>query len=661
MRCFNHKFIQNFAYKRKKAFFLSSFPLSIAVSRISKSRCKPFISESDEDKTAFSCMASLFINRNQAVKKALIQCCCFPKKHGILTYEKRKMIMEKNWMKEAVFYHIYPLGFCGAPQYAHEETGCQSRIRKIIDWIPHLQEMHINALYLGPVFSSYEHGYDTADYRCIDPRLGSNEDFRDVCNALHDAKIKVILDGVFNHVGRTFWAFEDVLQKREQSPYKDWFYHINFAHQSPYGDPFSYEAWEGHYNLVKLNLQNEETVQYLLDSVGMWMEQFQIDGLRLDAADCIDKQFFARLKAYTKAQKQDFWLMGEIIHGDYSLWANPELLDSVTNYECYKGLYSSHNSKNYFEIAYSLNRQYGNGGIYKKLDLYNFVDNHDVNRLASVLQHQEDLFNTYTLLYTMPGIPSIYYGSEYGIQGTKHNGSDADIRPNLQLTDFKGENALYQHICTLGKIRTQYRVLQYGAYEQITVRNEQLIYRRCLEDEKIYVLFNISEEPAALSVPNESQACELLTATLLEAENHELSVTLQPHEAKLLYVGNNLDEATAAAAKQPKSKAAKAKATAPIQPSSNTAVSKQNANADRAAQAAVKQTEPTIKLGVYRHYKGNYYALLYIAKHSETTEPMAVYRQLYGNHEVWVRPLRMFTENIQADGKEIPRFTFIRK
>ncbi len=569
--------------------------------------------------------------------------------------------MEKNWISEAVFYHIYPLGFCGAPQYAHEESGCQPRIRKIIEWIPHLQEMHINALYLGPVFSSYEHGYDTADYRCIDHRLGSNEDFRDVCNALHNAGIKVILDGVFNHVGRTFWAFSDVLQNKEQSQYKDWFYHINFGNQSPYGDPFSYEAWEGHYNLVKLNLQNEATVQYLLDSVGMWMEQFQIDGLRLDAADCIDKQFFARLKAYTKARKQDFWLMGEIIHGDYSLWANPELLDSVTNYECYKGLYSAHNSKNYFEIAYSLNRQYVNGGIYKHLNLYNFVDNHDVNRLASVLRNQADLYNTYTLLYTMPGICSIYYGSEYGIQGTKHNGSDADIRPNLQLTDFKSTDPLYQHICTLGKIRTTYRVLQYGNYEQITVRNEQLIYRRCLEDEKIYALFNISEEAATLSIPNESQAYELFSATLLQAKHNELSVTLKPHEAMLLYVGNHPDEATAAAVKQTKRKTAKAKTTASVQPKKKTAVTKETAKASSPLQAEPKQEETAVKLGVYRHYKGNDYTLLYIAKHSETTEAMAVYRQLYGNQEVWVRPLKMFTETVQVDGKEVPRFTFIRK
>jgi len=550
--------------------------------------------------------------------------------------------MDKQWTESAIFYHIYPLGFCGTPQFSHEEDDIQHRILKLTDWIDHFKEMHVNALYLGPVFASYEHGYDTSDYRILDRRLGSNEDFQKVCDALHDAGIRIVLDGVFHHVGREFWAFTDVLENKEQSAYKDWFSHIDFSRTSPYGDPFSYEAWEGHYNLVKLNLQNEATVQYLLDSVGMWMDEFHIDGLRLDAADRIDHSFFRRLHTYTKERRQDFWLMGEIIHGNYCVWANPDMLDSVTNYECYKGYYSSHNTKNYFEIAYSLNRQYGNGGIYKDIRLYNFADNHDVNRLASTLTCQEDLYNVYTLLYTMPGVPSVYYGSEYGITGIKHDGSDADIRPELSLQQLDQNNALYRHICKLGKIRSEHEVFSNGSYEQIEVRNEQLLYRRQNEAETIYVAYNLADKAARFTIKNETQVNDLLHDECILAKGQELIVTIQPHDSAVYLVTKELRNEPSETRKEAKVK----------QPE------------------MIQETKPsftkeicraTVKLGKYRHFKGKEYALLYIAHHSETKEDMAVYRQLYGDGDVWVRPLQMFMEEVECEGIKVPRFTYIGK
>lgn len=564
--------------------------------------------------------------------------------------------MEKNWVNEAIFYHIYPLGFCGAPKYAHEENECQHRIKKLIDFIPHLLEMKVNALYLGPIFAAYEHGYDTSDYRLIDPRLGSNEDFIAVCDALHTAGIRIILDGVFNHVGRTFWAFQDVQTNKESSPYKDWFHNINFNNRSPYDDPFSYEAWEGHYNLVKLNLRNEETVQYLLDSVGMWMDHFHIDGLRLDAADCIDKQFFARLKAYTKQRKSDFWLMGEIIHGDYSLWANPDLLDSVTNYECYKGLYSAHNTKNYFEIAYSLNRQFGNGGIYKDLNLYNFTDNHDVNRLASTLTNKADLENVYTLLYTMPGVPSIYYGSEYGIEGKKQNGSDDPLRPELSIEQLTQKTPLFTHICRLGALRSTLKPLQYGSYEQVTVRNEQYIFRRVYHEEEVYVALNLADEEYTMNVPNISEAYDLLNDEMLSNNGNELSINLAPHCAKVLYVGNAKLSINVDLGKNVK----QAKKKQPVL-KENKEQEKTDKKTKKNKQSDQKEAMILPKPGVYRHYKGNEYVLLYIAKHSETSEAMVVYRQLYGDAQVWVRPLSMFIETVKIDGNELPRFTYLHK
>ena len=399
------------------------------------------------------------------------------------------------WIKDRIFYSIFTLGFCGIlePGKVYEE---KNRLIKIEEWIPHLKEMGINAIYFGPVFESSYHGYDTRDYLNIDRRLGTNEDFKRLCENLHKNDIKIILDGVFNHVGREFWAFKDVQKNGQNSKYCSWFAGLNFNSKSPMGDDFSYESWNGHYNLVKLNLWNKEVVDYLLHAVGMWIDEFDIDGLRLDAADKIILEFFKELKAFTVKKKKDFWLMGEIIHGDYNIWANSENLDSVTNYECYKGLYSSHNDKNYFEIAYSLNRMFGNGGIYKELCLYNFVDNHDVNRLASTLKRKEYLYNIYTLLYTMPGVPSIYYGSEYGIEAVKGNGTDLPLRPSVEeIENEKNKNKdLFEHIKKLGKIRIASSAIINGNYEQVVIKNEQYVFSRSTNKDKVYILLNLSDK-----------------------------------------------------------------------------------------------------------------------------------------------------------------------
>ena len=288
------------------------------------------------------------------------------------------------WAYESVFYQIYPLGFVGAP---FENDGVEThRILKVLDWTDHIKKLGANAIYFSPVFESDTHGYNTRDYRKIDCRLGSNEDFKQVCDKLHSEGIRVVLDGVFNHAGRGFWAFQDVLKNRENSPYLNWF-HINLGGNSNYNDGLWYEGWEGNYDLVKLNLQNEEVVQYLLESVRGWVDEFDIDGLRLDVAYCLDENFVRRLRSFCDSLKPDFFLVGEMLHGDYNRLMNDSMLHSATNYECYKGLYSSFNSMNMFEIVHSLLRQFGpeNWTLYKGKHLLSFVDNHDVTRVASIL------------------------------------------------------------------------------------------------------------------------------------------------------------------------------------------------------------------------------------------------------------------------------------
>ena len=448
-----------------------------------------------------------------------------------------------NWINESVFYHIYPLGFCGAPS-RNDWGETVPRIKKVIEWIPHLKKIGVNAIYFGPLFESTEHGYDTADYNKLDRRLGTNEDFKKVCEELHKDGIKVVVDGVFNHVGRDFWAFKDVQANKQSSKYCGWFENLNFGGQSPMGDPFWYEGWEGHYNLVKLNLKNQEVVDYLLDAVGNWMKEYKIDGLRLDVAYCMDEDFFRKLNAYCKGKREDFWLLGEMVHGDYARLAKPGMLDSVTNYECYKGIYSSHNCKNYFEIAHSLNRQFGRGGIYENIYTYNFVDNHDVNRIGSVLTNENYIYNVYTVLYTMPGVPSIYYGSEWAIKGMKENGSDAPIRPSLNLNDMDDNSRLIKHLEKLAYARKVSYPLKYGKYEQVVVRNEQLVYCRYVGDDRVYIALNLSDRDEYLNfnVNKNEEFKDLLTKESIGVNNYNVNIKVPAFSGKILAASSLIKE-----------------------------------------------------------------------------------------------------------------------
>lgn len=393
------------------------------------------------------------------------------------------------WFEKSVFYQIYPLGFCGTPK---ENNGVTvPRILRVKEWLPHLKKLNVDTVYFSPVFESDRHGYDTRDYCKLDCRLGTNDDFADVCKSLKQNGIKVVLDGVFNHTGRGFWAFKDVQQKREQSAYKDWF-HINWHGNTCYNDGFGYEGWEGHFELVKLNLRNPAVVDYLFSCIRLWIDEFDIDGLRLDVAYCLDIDFMKRLRNYCNNAKNDFLLLGEVLFGDYNRIVNGEMLHSCTNYECYKGLYSSFNDMNMFEIDYSLNRQFADVSysIYKGKHLLCFVDNHDVNRVASILHNKNHLPLIYGLLFSMPGIPSIYYGSEWGIEGTKQNGSDDLLRPDLGLPNW---NELTELIAMLASIHKESKALLYGHYRTVVLTNRQLILERTFEGERIWVGINADE------------------------------------------------------------------------------------------------------------------------------------------------------------------------
>ena len=393
------------------------------------------------------------------------------------------------WAYDSVFYQIYPLGFCGAP---YENDGVLThRILKVKDWIPHMKKLGINAVYFSPVFESDTHGYNTRDYKKIDCRLGTNEDFKEVCGALHKEGIKVVLDGVFNHVGRGFSAFLDVLKNRENSVYRDWF-HIDFGGNSNYNDGLWYEGWEGNFDLVKLNLGNPEVVEHIFSAVKSWVEEFDIDGLRLDVAYCLTPDFLRRLRSFTDGLKEEFFLVGETLHGDYNQWMNPQMLHSVTNYECYKGLYSSFNSMNLFEIVHSLLRQFGpeNWTLYKGQHLLCFVDNHDVTRIASNLTNARHLPLIYALTFGMPGIPCVYYGSEWGAEAHKSQGDPA-LRACFEEPV---ENELSAWISRLAEAKKQSKALNYGGFRSVVLTNKQCIFERKTEDERVMVAINADEE-----------------------------------------------------------------------------------------------------------------------------------------------------------------------
>ena len=406
-----------------------------------------------------------------------------------------------TWYEQAIFYHMYPLGITGAPK-TNVQTEVTDRFKELDQWIPHIRSLGCNAIYIGPLFESSSHGYDTRDYKLVDRRLGTNDDFREFTKLCHENGIKVVVDGVFNHTGREFFAFKDIQEKKWDSPYKDWYKGVNFGWQSPLGDPFGYEAWQGHFELPCLNLYNQQVKDYLFDVIRFWVDEFDIDGIRLDCANILDFNFMKEMRTKTASMKPDFWLMGEVIHGDYSRWVNPEMLHSVTNYELHKSIYSGFNDHNFFEIAHNVRRLEAIGR-----QLYTFLDNHDEDRIASKLKIKKHLYPVYTCLMTLPGIPSIYYGGEWGTEGKRTSTCDDDLRPyipaekipqfNCELTDF---------ISRLGKIHEENEELHTGKYQELLLTNRQYAYARWGNNSLIITALNNDDNETILNIPVPIQA-----------------------------------------------------------------------------------------------------------------------------------------------------------
>ncbi len=441
-----------------------------------------------------------------------------------------------TWYDTASFYHIYPLGLCGCPPENNGQQG--NGFPTLTRWADHAKDLGCNAIYLGPVFQSGSHGYDTIDYRTVDSRLGTNQDLRNFVDHCHQQGMPVILDGVFNHVGRGFFAFQDVKEKREGSPYCSWFCNLNFWGNNEYNDGFCYENWGGYNLLVKLNQQNPAVQQYHFDTIRYWVEQFDIDGLRLDAADVLDFGFMQNLRRFANDVKPEFWLMGEVIHGDYSRWANDGMLHSVTNYDLSKGLWSGHNDHNYFEIAHTVRRLQGMCGDRK---LYTFVDNHDVSRIASKVNNPAHLPLIELLVQTLPGIPSLYYGSEFALKADTQRGDDWNLRPALDLDALLADTQAAEHaafIAKIGKVRAENPALALGSYQELLLTNRQFAFARILDGTAVITALNNDDAPARLEIrlPVPAEHCtDLLdSGANIRLENGLLIVELGPNQGTLI-------------------------------------------------------------------------------------------------------------------------------
>jgi cyclomaltodextrinase len=434
------------------------------------------------------------------------------------------------------FYHIYPLGFCNAPKYNDLRLKPTFRLDLVRKWVSHLKSIGINALYFGPIFESTHHGYDIIDYYDIDRRLGTLESVKTLFEFLHESGFKIIIDGIFNHTGRDFWAFKDIQKNGQNSRYNEWYSNLNFTYKSSYNDDFSYDSWNGCDDLVKLNLYNKEVRNHLFGAVKMWIEYLKIDGIRLDSCDSLDLTFIKELCRFSRKLDPNIWLMGEIIHGDYRKWVNDEMLDSVTNYVCYKGLWSSLNDSNFFEIAYTLNQQYGANGMYSNLLLYNFVDNHDVNRAASILNNSFHLYPLYIMLYTIPGIPSIYYGSEWGWSGKKIHSDDYPLRPFIEIEQVENlapHLDLKKVIIKLSKIRAQLKEIRLGSYFAIHTAFKQFIYCRKLGNDEIIIAINSDNREVEVELKKPINGYDILNDEDVK-KNSDRSLKIYPNWGRII-------------------------------------------------------------------------------------------------------------------------------
>ncbi|MBB4740723.1 glycosidase [Actinoplanes octamycinicus] len=382
-----------------------------------------------------------------------------------------------DWVEHVIWWHAHPLTFTGAERTALPPGAAPvPRLRRFEPWLDYLVELGCNGLALGPVFASASHGYDTVDHYRVDPRLGTEDDLRRLLDECHRRGVRVLFDGVFNHVGRDFAAFRDVLAHGRDSAYASWF-RLSFRDDGS----FDYADFEGHRHLVALNHDEPAVADYVAGVMRHWLD-FGADGWRLDAAYAVPPPFWRDTVTRARAAHPGAWFAGEVIHGDYESWLHDGALDAVTQYELWKAIWSSLNDRNFYELAWALDR-------HTKLSKppLTFVGNHDVTRLASVLTDPRHLPLALVVLFTVGGVPSVYAGDEQAFTGVKRDREfgDDEVRPPFPDTPAGlvpyGRPTFHLHQ-QLISLRRRHPWLHRATITPVHLSNEQFSYEAVSAD-----------------------------------------------------------------------------------------------------------------------------------------------------------------------------------
>ena len=376
------------------------------------------------------------------------------------------MAYRPGWVDHLIGWHVYPLGFVGASTRL-ESQEVSHRLAHLEAWLDHAVALGCSGLALGPVFSSASHGYDTLDYFTIDPRLGDDDDFDHLLQAAHARGLSVLLDGVFNHVSRRNRIVQDA---QSAGPDSDAGRMVRWC-------AGRLDVFEGHSDLVALNHDNPAVREHVTRIMNYWCGR-GVDGWRLDAAYSVNPEFWAAVLPPVREKRPDVWIFGEVIHGDYAGIVRASGMDSVTQYELWKGIWSSIESRNFFELDHALGRHNEFSDVFTPVT---FVGNHDVTRIASRVGQDGAVLAT-AILATIGGIPLIYYGDELASRGVKEErfGGDDDIRPVFPASPADlsnlGADTLRAHQNLLG-LRRRHPWLVDARTESLDLTNERYVYR----------------------------------------------------------------------------------------------------------------------------------------------------------------------------------------
>ncbi len=425
------------------------------------------------------------------------------------------------WVEHAIWWHVYPLGFAGAFPATISPHPDEHRLRRIPEWFDHAIALGASGIALGPIFASTTHGYDTSDHYRIDPRLGDDDDFDYLIAEARRRGLRVLLDGVFNHVGAGFPRYREAI--RDDDAAARWFR----------GRPGRFHTFEGHDGLITLNHDNPEVVDYVADVMAHWLDR-GADGWRLDAAYAVPQQFWAAVLPKVRQRHPDAWFVAELIHGDYAAVVRAAGFDSATQYELWKAIWSGLNDGNFFELDHAMQRH---TGFVESFAPLTFIGNHDVTRIASQLQRPEHLAHALVILMTVGGVPSIYAGDEFGYFGVKEErfGGDDAVRPEFgsppaQL-DARGSDVWSLHQYLIG-LRRRHPWLHGASTSALRLDNRHYVYQTRQGDQALVVALNIDETP--LQVRLDSGPAEVIAGSGAPPQEVVDEVSVEPHGWRIL-------------------------------------------------------------------------------------------------------------------------------